>query len=49
MPKGNSEVLAWEFYCLKQEDKYVVYIDAKTGSQVQMFRIINTDNGEMVI
>ena len=49
VPKGNSEVLAWEFYCLKQEDKYVVYIDAKTGSQVQMFRIINTDNGEMVI
>ena len=49
VPKGNSEVLAWEFYCLKQEDKYVVYIDAKTGSQVQLFRIINTDNGAMVI
>ena len=32
-----------------QNMEYEVDIDAKTGSQVQMFRIINTDNGEMVI
>lgn len=49
IPKGNSEVLAWEFYGLYGGDKYVVYIDAATGRQSQIFRIIQTDSGEMVI
>ena len=49
IPKGNSEALAWEFYCLYGDDEYVVYIDAVNGKQIQMYRIVNTDDGQMVM
>ena len=49
IPKGDAEALAWEFYCLYGNDKYIVYIDALNGKQIQMYRIISTDNGDMVI
>lgn len=49
IPKGNSEALAWEFYCLYGDDEYVVYIDAQSGKQIQMYRIVNTEDGQMVM
>jgi len=49
IPNGNGEALVWEFYCLYGEDKYMVYIDALSGKQIQMYRIIPTENGDMVI
>ncbi len=49
IPKGNSEATAWEFYCLYGDDEYVVYIDAVSGKQIQMYRIVNTDDGQMVM
>lgn len=49
IPHGNGEALAWEFYCLYGDDKYIVYIDALNGKQIQMYRIIPTENGDMVI
>ena len=49
IPHGNGEAIAWEFYCICGEDKYIVYIDALSGKQIQMYRIIPTENGDMVI
>lgn len=49
VPKGNGEVLAWEFYGVVGEDKYIVYIDANTLAEVNIFRIIKTENGDLVM
>lgn len=51
IPVGNaSEKLAYEFKCLSVEDElYYVYIDATTGKQLQMFKVISSDDGIMLL
>lgn len=45
IPVDGQEVLAYEFFCTSGETEYVVYIDANSGEEVQMFRMRESANG----
>ena len=50
IPKSeNTECLTYEFKAEKDGDTYYVYIDALTGRQVEMFKVIVTDDGTMLL
>ncbi|MBO5713804.1 MAG: germination protein YpeB [Clostridia bacterium] len=50
VPIGNSsERLAYEFSGENNGDTYYVYIDAETGAQLQMFKVINSNNGTLLM
>ena len=49
IPKINSEVLAYEFTCESDGEVYYVYIDALTGKQTEMFKVVNTYNGVLLV
>ena len=50
IPKSeNTECLAYEFKAEMDGDTYYVYIDALTGRQVEMFKVIVTDDGTMLL
>ncbi|AFM02422.1 MULTISPECIES: PepSY1/2 domain-containing protein [Desulfitobacterium] len=44
--KGNREVMAYEFRGLYQDEEYLVYINAETGIEEKIQRIIKTPRGE---
>ena len=43
--KGNGEALAYEFYGTKGEDKYFVYVDALTGEEMKIMRVLDGERG----
>ena len=45
----EKEVLCYEFKGKFGSDAYIVYINAITGEEQQIFRIINTDEGQLVV
>lgn len=45
----NTEKLCYEFKGTFSGDAYIVYINAKTGEEEQIFKIIDTDDGSLVI
>lgn len=45
----GTEVLAWEFRARYGEDEYIIYIDANTGDERQIFVIISTENGQLTM
>lgn len=45
IPIGDEEVLAHEFACTYGEDEYIVYLDAGTGDEIQVYRVRNSRNG----
>ena len=45
----ETECLCYEFKGTYGEDEYIVYIDAQTGAEQQVFFIVNTENGQLVI
>lgn len=45
----ETEKLCYEFKGRCGEDEYIVYIDAQTGYEQQIFVIINTENGQLTI
>ena len=50
VPYGNSsEKLCYEFCGEIGEDVYFVYIDALTGKQIEMFKVINSEQGQLLI
>ncbi len=50
IPKGESnEVLAYEFSGLSGGSTYYVYIDAKTGKEVDIFKVIETTEGILLM
>ncbi len=50
IPVGNSsEKLCYEFMGIYDDATYYVYIDAVTGSQVQMFKVIESTEGKLLI
>ncbi len=50
IPKGESkEVLAYEFTGEKNGDTYYVYIDAKTGVEVDIFKVVKTTEGTLLL
>ena len=51
IPVGTSnEKLSYEFKCVDSEDElYYVYIDATTGKQLEMFKVISSGDGMMLM
>ena len=43
--KGDGEALAYEFYGTKGEDKYFVYVDAMTGEEMKIMRVLDGSRG----
>ncbi|MDE7082952.1 MAG: germination protein YpeB [Clostridia bacterium] len=49
VPIEGNEVLAYEFYGSFDGSDYYVYIDAKTGEEVQVFTVIGTAQGRALM
>ena len=50
IPKGESkEVLAYEFMGERNGDTYYVYIDANTGKEVDIFKVVKTTEGTLLM
>ncbi len=50
IPKGNDkEVLTYEIAGEMEGDRYFVYINAKSGHEEQIFKVINTNEGSLLI
>ena len=50
IPKGhNKEVLAYEFSGKRNDDLYYIYIDAVTGKEVNIFKVIETTEGVLLM
>ena len=50
VPIGTaSEKLCYEFYCIKNDQTFYVYIDAINGKQVQMFKVVEGSEGEFLM
>lgn len=45
----GNETLCYEYKCKLNNSTYYVYIDAKTGEEVQILKIIETTSGELLI
>ena len=43
--KGGGEVLTYEFYGTKGEDKYFVYVDAESGEEMKIMRVLDGERG----
>ena len=46
---GGGERLCWEYKGTSGADAFIVYIDAITGVEAQIFKIVPTDNGNLVV
>jgi germination protein YpeB len=48
--EGETEVLCWEFQCENQDGiHYIVYLNAATGEEQKLFRLIEDESGTLVI
>ena len=45
IPVNGEEVLAHEFACTYGEEEYIVYLDAKTGAEIQVYRVRSSARG----
>lgn len=46
---SEKEVLCYECKCLLGEDFYIVYLNAQTGEEEQIFQVIDSENGDLVV
>ena len=49
IPAGNKEVLAYEFTGEYKGETYYVYINAKTGAEVDIFKVVKTTEGDLLV
>ena len=50
IPKCNTrEVLCYECKCTRGETFFIVYINAQTGAEEEIFEVINSDEGDLVV
>ena len=49
IPMDGEEVLAYEFYGSYGENDYYIYIDAKTGEEIQVLTVIGTKQGRALM
>ena len=50
IPVGNnSEVLAYEFIGTHGDATYYIYVDASTGREVNVLKVVNTNNGSLIM
>ncbi|MCH5159960.1 MAG: germination protein YpeB [Clostridiales bacterium] len=47
--KNNEHYLCYEFECMIGESEYYVYIDSKTGNEVELFKVIENTEGYTVM
>ena len=45
IPVGDVRTLCYEFACNAGEEQFIVYLDANTGAEVQIFRVKNSATG----
>ncbi|MDE5896222.1 MAG: germination protein YpeB, partial [Clostridia bacterium] len=45
VPVDGEEVLAYEYLCNYGEEQYVIYLDANTGEEVQVYRVRQSARG----
>lgn len=45
----ETEVLCHEFKCTLGEDSYILYVNAANGQEEQIFKIIDSEDGQLVI
>ncbi len=45
----NREVLCYEFECINSEDTYYFYINASTGDEENILKVIKTDDGNKLL
>ncbi|MDR1906468.1 MAG: germination protein YpeB [Clostridiales bacterium] len=48
IPIEQGEKLCYEFYCEYDDAQYFVYIDAETGEEVNILRVIDSGNGRLL-
>lgn len=46
---GNMERLAWEFLCDRAGEDYLIYVDAVTGAQAQIMKLLYSDQGTLTM
>ena len=50
IPKSNTrEVLCYECKCTRGETFFIVYINAQTGAEEEIFEVINSEEGDLVV
>ena len=49
IPQGSGEALCWEFSAQADGARYLVYIDAQTGEELNIYRVVEDENGQLVI
>ncbi|MDE6597892.1 MAG: germination protein YpeB [Clostridia bacterium] len=49
IPLDDKEVLTYEFYGNYDGHDYYIYVDAKTGNEVEMFTVIGTAQGKALL
>lgn len=47
IPYLGGERLCYEFTAEYEESRFLVYIDAQTGEEVEIFKVIQTDQARM--
>ena len=43
--KGGGEALTYEFFGTKGDDKYFVYVDAESGEEMKIMRVLDGERG----
>ena len=49
VPRGEKEILCFEFECIMDDEQYFVYIDANTFDEVDIFKVIKGTEGYTVM
>ena len=50
IPKCNTrEVLCYECKCKKDDTFFIVYINAQSGAEEEIFEVVNSDEGDLVV
>lgn len=49
IPIGQGETLAYEFTALRNGETYYVYIDAVSGKEVEIFKVVRTTEGTLIL
>ena len=45
IPRLTAERLCYEFSGVYQGEKYLVYVDAESGEQAELLKVVETDRG----
>ena len=49
IPLDSGEALAYEFSVMMGEARYLVYLDALTGDELTIYRVVEDENGQLAI